>query len=267
MLKMQGLTFMQRKFFELVMSVVLLLGVFVLSKVDINSMNLQKTHNIDNTLTSNDEDDNYNKDIINTNNVLEPEKKYIVVIDPGHGGIDSGKVAINGKYEKEINLIISNFLKEYLENNNIEVYLTREDDNGLYEETDKNKKSSDMKKRCDIIETKNANVAVSIHQNSFTDEAVKGAQVFYYTHSSEGKELASVIQQSIKSNVDNENTRIEKANDSYYMLINTPCPTVIVECGFLSNEEEANLLSSSEYQQLIAKAIGDGIIEYLFDYR
>lgn len=262
---MIGLTLMQRKFYELVMSVVLLLGVFVLSKIDINDTKIHK-NTLSNNITSVSEG---SKKISESSNVLvgntdiQNSKKYVVVIDPGHGGIDSGKVAINGKYEKEINLAISKFLKEYLENNNIEVYLTREDDNGLYKENDKNKKSSDMKKRCAIIDTKNANVAVSIHQNSFTDDSVKGAQVFFYTHSAQGKALASIIQQSIKDNVDKDNTRTEKSNDSYYILINTSCPTVIVECGFLSNDEEAQLLSSKDYQMIMAKAIGDGIIDYL----
>lgn len=120
-----------------------------------------------------------------------------------------------------------------------------------------------MKKRVDIINESNANLAISIHQNSFQEQSSKGAQVFYHNQSQEGKELAEVIQAKLKENIDDGNHRMAKSNDSYYMLKNTTCPLVIVECGFLSNQTEADKLITSEYQEQIAQAILEGILSYL----
>lgn len=190
------------------------------------------------------------------------ESKIVVVIDPGHGGSDPGKVGINDALEKDINLAIAMKLKELLENEGYEVVLTRKDNNGLYKDSDTNKKVADMKKRCEIIENAEADIVVSIHQNSYTNESVSGAQVFYYKNSQEGKKLAAAIQEALKNYLDEDNNRVEKANDSYYMLLHTPCPTVIVECGFLSNYEEAQALITEDYQQKVAQAIMMGIEGY-----
>ncbi len=186
----------------------------------------------------------------------------VVVIDPGHGGIDPGKIGINGVYEKTVNLAIAQKLKKSLEEKGYRVILTREDDNGLYSESDSNKKSSDMKNRCRIISEASADIVVSIHQNSFSSESVHGAQVFYYKHSENGKLLAECIQNSIAENADKDNVREVKDNTTYYMLLHTPCPTVIVECGFMSNSAEADKLSGDEYQQQIADAIFAGVENY-----
>lgn len=188
-----------------------------------------------------------------------------VVIDSGHGGFDGGKEGKSGINEKTINLSIAYKLKTILEADGINVILTRPDDNGLYNENDSNKKVSDMKKRCQIINNSNADVAISIHQNSFPDSDVSGAQVFYYTYSAEGKKFASILQNSFKTNVNNNNNRVEKANKTYYMLVNTKIPLVIAECGFLSNPEEESLLSTEEYQQTIAEALYNAIVTYLVD--
>ena len=188
---------------------------------------------------------------------------YLIVIDPGHGGVDPGMLGVNNTVEKEINLAVSYMLKEELEAKGMKVVLTRTTDAGLYEESDSNKKIADMKKRCSIISENKADIVVSIHQNSFSDSAVCGAQVFYYKHSEKGKQLAQCIQDSMKNNLDETNNRRVKANDSYYMLIHTPCPTVIVECGFITNYDEAELLVSEEYQKKVSKAIAEGVMEYL----
>ena len=185
-----------------------------------------------------------------------------IYIDAGHGGIDPGKVSSKGIQEKDINLAISALLKEKFEQNGYRVVMTREDDHGLYEDTDINKKASDMKKRCELVKDGKA-VMISIHQNSFSDSSVKGAQVFYYSHSNDGKKLAQNVQSAIKEKADPDNTRKVKANDSYYLLLHTACPTIIVECGFLSNEEEARMLMTEEYQQKICEAICDGTIKYI----
>ena len=190
---------------------------------------------------------------------------YVVVIDAGHGGVDPGVLGIGGIQEKDINLIISLKLKALLEEQGIRVVMTRETDAGLYSENDTNKKMADMKARCAIIEEENADMVVSIHQNSFSDPKVSGAQVFYYTHSEEGALMAQSVQDSIRENVDETNLRKIKGNDTYYMLLHTSCPTIIVECGFVTNEEEAALLVTEEYQDAVADAITKGIIEYLSD--
>lgn len=186
----------------------------------------------------------------------------VVVIDPGHGGADPGKIGINDALEKEINLKISLLLKEELEKEGYIVVLTREADAGLYAETDANKKMADMKARCKIIADSGADIVVSIHQNSFGTESVHGAQIFYYRHSTEGKRLAETLQNAFREYVDEDNSRAAKSNDNYYMLLHTPCPTVIAECGFLSNAAEAELLCSEEYQRRIAQGICMGIKEY-----
>lgn len=106
-----------------------------------------------------------------------------------------------------------------------------------------------MKKRCEIINKEKPVFTISIHQNSYPEEYVKGAQVFYYGESQEGKELAEVLQKSLVAELDKENHRTAKANESYYLLKKTESPTVIVECGFLSNSQEAELLSDAEYSR------------------
>ena len=119
-----------------------------------------------------------------------------------------------------------------------------------------------MKRRLAVIEEAKPQVTISIHQNSYPAENVTGAQVFYYSHSEEGKTLATTLQNSLITNVDPSNTRQPKANDHYYLLKKTPTPTVIVECGFLSNPNEAKLLATDEYQTKVAEAVCMGIISY-----
>lgn len=197
-----------------------------------------------------------------TNDTKEKEKK-VIVIDPGHGGFDPGKVGVNEVLEKDINLKISLLLKDVLESEGYEVLMTRTEDCGLYSSTDSNKKRADMQKRVEIINRSNAVIAVSIHQNSFEQESSKGAQVFYHQESEKGKILGETLQETIKSVIADGNHRVAKSNDSYYMLRKTQCPLVIVECGFLSNQAEAKLLTEDEYQKKMAGAIRDGIKKYL----
>ena len=106
-------------------------------------------------------------------------------------------------------------------------------------------------------------LAISIHQNSYPSESVKGAQVFYYKASEEGKKLAEIIQESMKRLLDSNNKRVAKDNSNYYMLTHTQCPTVIVECGFLSNQQEARMLLDEDYQEKVAMAITNGVKDYV----
>ena len=194
---------------------------------------------------------------------MDVEREYVVVLDAGHGGVDPGKVGVDGTLEKEINLHIALQLKEYLEAADVTVLLTRETDEGLYQSSDTNKKRSDMEARCAMIRNASPDLAVSIHQNSYHEESVKGAQVFYYEKSQEGMRLAQILQQGFDRVLGEENTRQAKANDQYYLLLHTSCPVVIVECGFLSNWEETIKLSDEGYQERLAWAIHLGILQYL----
>ncbi len=195
--------------------------------------------------------------------VGQEKKKPCVVIDAGHGGADPGKVGINGALEKDINLEIVKKLKVFLEQADIEVILTRDSDMGLYDENASNKKVQDMKRRVEIIETSEPVMTVSIHQNSYHEEYVHGAQTFYYANSEQSKLLAEKIQLLLLDEIDGDNTRTAKSNDSYYLLKKTSSPIVIVECGFLSNSEEAEKLSSDYYQEKLAWAIHLGILQYI----
>ena len=167
----------------------------------------------------------------------EAEKSdRIVVLDAGHGGTDSGKVGINGVKEKDINLTITNSVKKILEKENIQVIMTRETDEQLAQS-----KVEDLKYRVKIMNEASPVLAVSIHQNSYHEENVFGAQVFYYQTSTEGEKAAGIIQDALQK-VNPDNTKKIKANNTYYILKKTEVPTVIVECGFLSNYKEAQKL-------------------------
>lgn len=162
-------------------------------------------------------------------NVDRKEEKLRVVIDAGHGGDDPGKVGINGVNEKDVNLQIAQQVKKFLEANDVEVIMTRESDAGLYDADASNKKVQDMKRRIALIGEAEPALTVSIHQNSYPEEYVHGAQVFYYTGSTQGQLLAESIQGQLVERVDAENKRQIKANDSYYLLKKTEVPIVIVE--------------------------------------
>ena len=189
--------------------------------------------------------------------------KRTVVLDSGHGGFDPGKESSDGILEKHINLAIAERLKELLEKEGIRVVMTRTDDNGLYTESDSNKKIADMKKRCAIIDAAKADIVVSIHQNSYHEEPISGGQVFYYKDSAEGKRLAEILQKRFDFVLGEKNRRLAKPNGNYYLLLHVKVPVVIVECGFLSNWEEAARLNSEEYQQRLAWTIYMGIMEYI----
>jgi N-acetylmuramoyl-L-alanine amidase len=187
----------------------------------------------------------------------------VIVIDVGHGGYDPGKVAVDNTLEKDINLEIARKLRTYLEAQDCIVYMTREEDVSLCDETDRNKKQSDMQNRVALIENVQPDLMVSIHQNSYPSEEVHGAQTFYYHTSDNSEYLASCVQNCLISYADPDNTRQHKSNSSYYILKNVSCPAIIVECGFLSNRTECALLDSDTYQDKIAYSIAKGIRTYL----
>ena len=191
------------------------------------------------------------------------QKQAVVVIDPGHGGTDPGKVGIDGQLEKDINLAVAKKLKTYLEASDVKVVLTRDVDTGLYSSKDTHKKMADMKKRCQLIEEAKPDLVISIHQNSYHEEAIRGGQVFYYKTSVRGKKLAESLQKRFDYVLGDSNKRQAKANDNYYLLLHVKEPIVIAECGFLSNREEAKKLETEEYQDRLAWTLHMGIMEYL----
>lgn len=223
-----------KKHLEVGMTVLLLLGVFLMSRESAKMVNsTTKT------------------------------PRWTVVVDAGHGGSDPGKVGVNGEKEKDINLQIAEKVKKKLGEQQVQVVMTREEDKDLAPEGSSNRKRDDMKMRCLLIQNAQPDCVVSIHQNSFSDASAKGAQVFYFEGSEEGKRLGETLQSFLVEYLDKENHRLAKGNTSYYLLKKTEVPLAIAECGFLSNGEEAALLVTEEYQEKVAEAICEGILAYL----
>ncbi len=191
-----------------------------------------------------------------------PSRNYTVVIDPGHGGSDPGSIGYKTKVkESELNLKLSKMLKEKLESSGINVVLTRETDDSLVEGSGKQWKKNDMEKRKELIKEIRPNMVISLHQNSYTNHSLRGAQVFYDKTSEISKQIAEYIQAEFKANL-NKAFKNTSPGD-YFMLKCTTAPSVIVECGFLSNAEDEKLLLSEDYQQQIVNCIYMGIIKFL----
>lgn len=189
-----------------------------------------------------------------------------ILIDPGHGGEDGGATSRDGILEKDLNLRLALFLKEYLKEENYDIVMTRETDISIHDETSKTisaKKNSDLRNRRKMINSSGADLFISIHMNSFPESKYKGAQVFYAANSEKSKEFALVLQQELRTQLSPENSReAKKADNNIYILMGASTPSVLVECGFLSNAEEAALLNTDEYLQKIACIIKDSIIKF-----
>ena len=186
----------------------------------------------------------------------------VIVVDAGHGGADPGMVGIGDLEEKGINLAIAQELKELLEKDGYQVVMTREEDKGLYQEGSSNKKAQDMQNRCALIAEEKPAVSVSIHQNSLpSSKQTHGAQVFY--GKKEGSaEVANAVQLALNQTVNAGNEKTEKAIDaSIFLMKNVTAPAILIECGFLSNENETALLKSGEYQQRLAVVIASGLLQ------
>ena len=195
-----------------------------------------------------------------TVNVTNP-MNIIVVIDAGHGGADGGSVGKNGTIESKLNLVYAQKLTKYLEDFGIRVVNTRTSDDGLYEEMTDDFKLVDMRKRADIINNSNAQILVSLHMNKFADSSENGAQVFFEENNEDSQKLANSIRDILVANF--ENARPLTLKGDYYILNNTKPIGVIVECGFLSNPEEEQLLNDETYQNKMCYSIFAGIINFL----
>lgn len=193
------------------------------------------------------------------------QESITVVIDAGHGGIDGGvQGRKTGAIESEINLAITKKLAGIFEEHNFKVVLTRKGSGGLYGYLGAGFKKRDMKARENIINQANASMVISIHQNKFSSPNRRGAQVFYAKGSKRGKELAFFIQNSLNCNINSQKKYTALAGD-YYILNCSPCPSVIVECGFLSNEQDEGLLITEEYQTKVATTIFYGCMQFILD--
>lgn len=211
--------------------------------------NTPNSANTENTTTDNE----------TTSEVTNTLQNKVIIVDPGHGGFDPGKPGVNGEDEKNLNLKIGLLLRDYLQSAGAVVIMTRTTDNDT-DGTEGRHKNSDMRARKRIAE--GGDILVSVHQNSFTQPSVHGAQVFYNAKSTEGKKLAEYIQASIKQYADLDNRRTAKSNTNYYVLKATQIPAVIIECGFLTNPEEEQKLNNPEYQDKMALSIYLGVKQY-----
>jgi len=184
-------------------------------------------------------------------------KGRLVALDAGHGGADGGAAGKSGVSEDELNLSLTKKIRDLLIARGAGVVLTREGADALG-----NTKAEDMAKRRDIVQGSGADFLVSVHMNKFFDTQVCGPQVFYMSGSEEGKRLAECIQANLNEASPQEKKRVALTGD-YYLLRNVDATAVIVECGFLSNEQEESLLRSASYQTKLARAIANGVADYV----
>lgn len=193
----------------------------------------------------------------------------VIIIDAGHGGEDGGAIALDNSAEKNYNLDIALRLRKILIMNGYNVIMTRTDDvmtcdDGL--SSVRSKKISDIHNRFKIIEDNPNALFVSIHQNKFSDTAQHGTQVFYSGNNTESKALADSIQQTVVENIQPDNKRLtKKSGTEIFLLYHSQIPSVLVECGFISNYEDLQKLKTEEYRLQMAMLIADGIIKYKGD--
>lgn len=200
---------------------------------------------------------------INASTIDNSDK--VILIDPGHGGIDGGAKSKTGTIEKDINLQISLKLRDNLEEKGYKVYMTRDNDEGLYEKgnTVKEKKREDLNRRVEMKKETECDIFVSIHQNMFPQSKCYGAQVWYASNEN-SYNLATVVQESIKQTVKDNNKRVAKPAAEAYLILRDKHEgaSILVECGFLSNPDEESRLKSEDHQNLIVEGISDGIDKY-----
>ena len=212
----------------------------------------------------------YSKDVekVFSDTTLEVNtKKYKVIVDAGHGEPDGGAVTSDGVKESTLNLQIAQKLEEVLIDEGMEVIMTREDEQNIADIDKQNKiremKVSDINNRIRIANESDADFLISIHMNKYNGAACKGWQTFYNKNSENGKKLAEAIQEGIKEIVKTDNKRTALKIENIKLIEKSTIPTVIVECGFISNPEEKVLLQSEEYQQKLAEGIVYGVKKYI----
>nr|WP_245719458.1 N-acetylmuramoyl-L-alanine amidase CwlD [Pelagirhabdus alkalitolerans] len=187
----------------------------------------------------------------------------VIVIDPGHGGVDGGAVAPDGTLEKDITLQVSEYLQDYLQQAGALVYLTREADRDLANEGTTSiakRKVEDINARAQFIENKEAALFLSVHLNAVSSQKWSGAQTFFHASQQDSKQLATSIQNQFKSNLDTNRDAMQL--NRIFLLKHASCPAALVEIGFLSNQKERALLKTDIYQKRIAASIYYGILDF-----
>ncbi len=189
-----------------------------------------------------------------------------IIIDPGHGGEDSGALGTMGTLEKDLNLSIALKIKEKLLNTGFNVIITRSDDKMLgTENVTKNKKRNDLKARVKIAQSYENAIFLSIHMNHFDDSNQKGAQIFYSKNNKGSKKLAELIDKNFKKTLDTSNKReIKKAGSEIYIMNKVNNPACLIECGFISNPTEEHKLKDEAYQWKITDAVINAICEFFY---
>jgi N-acetylmuramoyl-L-alanine amidase len=194
----------------------------------------------------------------------EIDNLKLILIDPGHGGIDGGAMSQRGTVEKHINLNISLKIRLKLKDLGYQVIMTREEDKGLYTESGNiyKMKSDDLNNRCNMKKNSNCDLFISIHQNYFQDSSCCGPQI-WYSQNKKSSIFAHIIQESLNYDL-GYNKRIEKEAGNDYKILRCykDIPSLIVECGFLTNPKEEELLKTEIYQDKIANSIVESIKEY-----
>lgn len=193
-------------------------------------------------------------------------KNPTIIVDPGHGGFDGGAIGYNNIIEKDVNLSISLKLKEMLDFLGYEVITTRDGDYSIEDDCTKSmseRKTSDMNNRFKLTEKYENPIFISIHQNKFPQSSCSGAQIFYGRCNNSSKKLANILQKNIKNDINQSNNReIKKGDKNLFLLYNCKCPTILIECGFLSNIKESALLQDPEYQTKLCFVITKSILEF-----
>lgn len=193
------------------------------------------------------------------------ERKHIIIVDPGHGGMDGGAISCTGKPESGYNLEIATGINDLLHLLGYNTIMTRTEDISIYKSgsTIAQKKISDLKERLRIVnEVAEQAILISIHQNFFTQPQYSGAQVFY--GAGQGSEdLAQTMQTALIKNLNKNSKRTEKKGQGIYILEKANCPAVLIECGFLSNPEEEMLLGQADYQKKLSELICISALDFL----
>ena len=208
-------------------------------------------------------------DIVYTNATAKEAENAlpVIIIDAGHGGEDGGAQSSSGILEKNINLSISKKLEALFDSFGFKTVSVRDDDKLIYDSscgTMREKKVSDIHNRMSLMLSYPNSIFISIHQNHFSESKYYGAQVFYSKNNPESELIADSIQKSIVNKLQNKNERkIKPSGTEIYLLYHATTPAVMVECGFLSNGGEAQLLNDENYQKKLAAAIFGGVTEYL----
>lgn len=202
--------------------------------------------------------------IVSSNTIIN-DFLPVIIIDAGHGGEDGGAVAVDGTYEKDINLQISLKLNDLLSVFGYKTHLIRTTDTAIHTSgnTIRERKVSDIRNRTATMDLYENCIYLSVHQNKYEDSRIWGTQTFYSANCDESQEIAGLIQNAVKSQLQPDNKRqIKKSGTDIYVLYNATKPAVMVECGFVSNPSELNQLKNSTYQNNMALSIATGIINY-----